>query len=92
MLAEKWINTNAKPEIITHLKENSSKSSSSIAEGFVGFMKSGQSKSLINTMKTPYDGTSISKSRTSEDSRTELNLGKKEKKTHFKLEQKYPVL
>lgn len=76
MLADKWINCNAKPETILHQTETSSKISSSITENIVGFMKPSQSKSSNNITKAHYDGSgSTTKSRTSEDSRTELNPG-----------------
>ncbi|OXU28206.1 hypothetical protein TSAR_008339 [Trichomalopsis sarcophagae] len=78
MLAEKWINANAKPEIIAPQKESmSSKMPLSIAENLVGFIKTNQSKSLSNlssnTIKSTYDNTSFTKSRNYEESRLELN-------------------
>ncbi|XP_011494258.1 PREDICTED: protein inturned [Ceratosolen solmsi marchali] len=80
-LAEKWINANAKPEIIVPQKETtlSKLSSPSIAENIVGFMKTNQSKSISslnhNVTKVPYDNISMTKSRVSEESRVDFNAG-----------------
>lgn len=77
MLAEKWINANAKPEVITPQKESAfSKIPSTIAENFVGFIKTNQSKLSVNvtssTIKPAHDGINIAKNRGSEEARHEL--------------------
>ena len=59
-LAEKWINSNARPEIVVLEKETNSKVSLSIKENILGLIKSTDNLSIQT--KSPINFSAISKS------------------------------
>ncbi|XP_014204314.1 protein inturned [Copidosoma floridanum] len=75
MLAEKWINANAKPELMIPQKESSFlKIPSSIADNLVGLIKTNQSKSSSivtssSVAKSAHEISNIGKTKTCDESR-----------------------
>ncbi|XP_014223988.1 protein inturned [Trichogramma pretiosum] len=74
MLAEKWINANAKPEIVAVQKGSTpSKASPNISDNLMDYIKTNQLRSSNNmistTPKSSFDASNVSKNRSVEDAR-----------------------